>query len=173
VAFEHAVVDHRTNSPVRKEPESAANSTTGGISLLFALFCIGVLPLVGVFTIRVLARLHDMWTSTRLKTQRRLLSASGRIVRFTAGVLGNVDGFALDSGLLVKVPPALGPTLDSLVPPDSRVSVWGYLRESRGAVMDSELLIVSVEKRGQPAAVRINVVHNVPSRRLILQLHRV
>ena len=108
---------------------------------IFPILAVGL-----VVTLWALGRIQRGWIS--MGRQRHapdtLCNAPGRISRFRIGSVGNVKGFELDSGVFAKTPPELGGTVASLVPPQTKVLVAGYLNGSgNGATeIDARLIIV-------------------------------
>jgi hypothetical protein len=112
-----------------------------GIWTILSVLALGV-----VATLWALGRIQRGWISSARRGNSRdiLCNAPGRIARFRIGCLGNVKGFELDSGIFAKTPPELGGTLASLVPPQTKVLVSGYFKQSGdgATVMDARLIIV-------------------------------
>lgn len=95
-----------------------------------------------------LGRIRSGWLSSARTPHDILCNAPGRVARFSMGCLGNVKGILLDTGVYARTPAAVGGTLVALIPPQAKVIVSGYVRQSRHGetVIDAVLIIVD----GQP-----------------------
>lgn len=57
-------------------------------------------------------------------------NGSGRVAQYNYTDQGEIDGFVLDSGVLVKTPPHFSATIVGLAPLGSTVSVAGYAKQT-------------------------------------------
>jgi hypothetical protein len=109
-------------------------------------------PLGAMLILWALGRIHRGWVSSlRCRESRGILcNAPGRIARFSVGGLGNVKGFLLDTGVFATTPPEVGATLVASIPPQAKVLVSGYFRQSRSGetVIDAVLIIVDGQHDG-------------------------
>jgi hypothetical protein len=113
-----------------------------------------------VLAVVVFGVLVSLWALGRIRSgwmpsggsppQDILCNAPGRIARFSVGCLGNVKGILLDTGVFARTPPAVGATLVASIPPQAKVLVSGYFRESRNGetVIDAVLIIVDGQHDG-------------------------
>ena len=102
-----------------------------------------------------LGRIRSGWLSSARTPQDILCNAPGRVTRFSVGCLGDDKGMLLDTGVFARTPPNVGATLVASIPPEAKVLVSGYVRQSRDGetVIDAVLIIVDGEPGGnQPGS---------------------